>query len=53
VLAQSLRLRRTLADLAPQPEPAAASSSPPLGWVAAGVASLAAAIAVLRHRHGT
>ncbi len=53
VLAQSLRLRRTLADLAPQPEPAAAPSSPPLGWMAAGVASLAAAIAVLRHRHGT
>ncbi|HLU30768.1 MAG TPA: hypothetical protein VK088_03345 [Acidimicrobiia bacterium] len=51
VAAQSRRLRRTLADLQPVEVLDPSSSSPPLGWVAAGVASLAAAIAMMRHRH--
>jgi hypothetical protein len=50
VVAQSRRLRRTLADLEPHEGPRETSSSPPLGWVAAGIASLAAALAVMRHR---
>lgn len=50
VAAQSRRLRRTLADLEPLESPREAPSSPPLGWVAAGIASLAAALAVMRHR---
>lgn len=50
VVAQSRRLRRTLADLEPQQDSPGAPSSPPLGWVAAGIASLAAALAVIRHR---
>jgi hypothetical protein len=50
VVAQSRRLRRTLADLEPQDGPRMVPSSSPLGWVAAGIASLAAALAVMRHR---
>lgn len=51
VVVQSRRLRRTLADLRPpMEEELMTSSPPPLGWVAAGVASLAAAIVVVRHR---
>lgn len=50
VVAQSRRLRRTLANLEPHDSPQGAQSSPPLGWVAAGLASLAAAVAVMRHR---
>lgn len=50
VVAHSRRLRRTLADLEPCQGSHACPSSPPLGWVAAGIASLAAALAVIRHR---
>ncbi len=50
VVAQSLRLRRTLADVVTSREIELNSSSPPVGWMAAGVASLAAAALVARMR---
>lgn len=50
VVAQSLRLRRTLADVVPGRHIEVAPSRPPVGWVAAGVASVAAAVVVARLR---
>lgn len=50
VVAQSLRLRRTLADVVTDQDIELDPARPPVGWMAAGVASLAAAVLVARIR---
>lgn len=50
VVAQSLRLRRSLADMVGRRDIEVTPSGRPMGWLAAGVASLAAAVLVARMR---
>ncbi len=50
MVAQSLRLRRTLADVVTDQDIELDATRPPVGWMAAGVASLAAAVLVARIR---